>query len=83
MALKTAKATTPPELPQAIVPDIESLIADQILDDVNWQSVKQILIERAKQKFWIWLSAQLLPTDGAPMILNEVDAMAMGEGEER
>ena len=64
-----------------IAPDIEDMIADQLLDSVNWQQVKQILVQRARQKFWVWLSSQLLPIDGTPVITNEIEAMAIAGGE--
>lgn len=49
---------TPPELPpvadivtNAIAPDIEDMIADQLLDDIDWSKVRTVLISKAKQKF--------------------------------
>lgn len=65
----------------AIAPDIEDMIADQLLDDIDWQKVKQALLKKAPAKLFKWLQAQLLPTDGDRMITNEIEAMAISEGD--
>ena len=60
MALKTAKATTPPEsVAQSAAPDIdlESAIADQLLDDIDWQKVRAAIIRKAPAKLFAWLTS--------------------------
>ncbi len=95
MAVKAVKQaveiTTQPEavaknaapiVTNEIVPtDIEALIADEILDNLDWQKVRTALIDRARQKFWVWLSSQLLPTELHQTALNEIDAIAIGSSE--
>ena len=91
MALKTTKQATPPDLvaqsaatdiaTNAIGPGlIEDMIADQLLDSVDWQKVKQALLKKAPSRLFKWFQAQLLPTDGSPMITNEIEAIALSEG---
>ena len=58
MAVKNSKATTQPDLvAQSAAPDfdIESMIADQLLDSVDWSKVKQALIKKAPAKLFAWL----------------------------
>ena len=97
MAVKTAKQTveliveTKPTLNEsvdsalnAIAPglNIEDMIADQLLDDIDWQKVRAALIRKAPQKLFAWLQSQILPIDGSvPIIVNEIEAMAIYEGE--
>ena len=61
--------------------DIEALIADEILDNLDWQKVRESLIARAKQRFWIWLSSQILPSETCQVALTEIDAIAMSGSE--
>ena len=49
MALKTAKQPTPPEA--VAQSDLESAIADELLNDIDWAKVRSALISKAKQKF--------------------------------
>lgn len=49
MALKTAKQPTPPEA--VAQSDLESAIADELLNDIDWGRVRSALISKAKQKF--------------------------------
>lgn len=49
MAVKNSKATTPPEAVAQI--DLESAIADELLNDIDWGKVRTALIRKAKQKF--------------------------------
>ena len=67
----------------AIAPgvDIEDMIADQLLDDIDWQKVSTALIRRAPAKLFKWFQSQLLPSDGQPIITNEIEAMAICEGD--
>jgi hypothetical protein len=61
MALKTTKQTTPPEpVAQSAAPlstdiNLEDAIADQLLDSVDWQKVKQALIRKAPARLFAWL----------------------------
>ena len=60
MALKPAKATAPPELvEQSAATDInlESAIADQLLDSVDWQAVMIEIIKKAPAKLFAWLTS--------------------------
>jgi hypothetical protein len=87
MAVKPAKATTPPDLvAQSAAPfitdiNLEDAIADQLLDSVDWQKVKQALLKKAPARLFKWFQSQILPTDGSPMITNEIEAMAISEGD--
>ncbi len=64
MAVKSPKQaveTTQPEYPNTAAPlstivDIEGMIADELLNSVDWQQVKLALIEKAKAKFWQWVA---------------------------
>ena len=58
MALKPAKATTPPEsVEQCTSPDFdfESMVADEILDNLDWQKIKIAIFSKIKQRFFDWL----------------------------
>lgn len=68
----------------AIAPgiNIESMIADELLDSVDWQKVKQALLKKAPAKLFKWFQSQLLPTEGSPMIFNEIEAIALSEGKD-
>ena len=97
MAVKNAKQTvepiveTKPTLNEsvdsalnAIAPgvDIEDMIADQLLDSIDWQHVKTLIIRKAPAKLFAWLQSQILPIDGSvPIITNEIESMAIYEGE--
>ena len=57
MAFKNSKAITAPEFaPKAIAPgvDIESMIADQLLDDVDWAKVRSALLKKAPARLFAW-----------------------------
>ena len=57
MALKPAKATPPEAIAQIAAPDFdfEDAIADQLLDDIDWQKVKNAMFAKVKQRFFDWL----------------------------
>jgi hypothetical protein len=60
MALKPAKATTPPEsVAQSAAPDIdiESMIAEEILNDIDWQKVRAALFRKASARLFTWLTS--------------------------
>ena len=60
MAVKPAKATTPPEsVEQSAAPDInlEDAIADEILDNLDWQKVRSAMLSKVKQRFFAWLAS--------------------------
>ena len=89
MAVKSPKQatqpiTTPESVAQTIAPDtnIEALIADEILDNLDWQKVRDTLIARARQRFWIWLSSQILPSEICTTALTEIDAIALSGSDE-
>lgn len=73
-------ATVAPGDTLAIAPDIEDMIADQLLDDIDWSKVRSALIRKAPAKLFKWFQSQLLPTEGDRMITNEIEAMAICEG---
>ncbi|BBC27237.1 hypothetical protein [Pseudanabaena sp. ABRG5-3] len=90
MAKPTSKQSVEPivenkpdfsESVDAALLNLEDTIADQILDSVDWHKVKQALLKKAPAKLFKWFQAQLLPTDGSPMITNEIEAMAISEGD--
>ena len=69
-AVEPSAATTTPEtvarsaateinLEEAIAPDIdiESMIADQLLDSVNWSKVRSAIIRKAPAKLFAWLTS--------------------------
>ena len=65
-----------------IVPtDIEALITDEILDNLDWQKVRESLIARGRQRFWVWLSSQILSSETCQVALTEIDAIAMSGSE--
>ena len=86
MAVKAPKQAvepiTPPDIstPGTQAIDLEDAIADQLLDSVDWQKVKEALLKKAPSRLLKWFQAQLLPTDGSPMITNEIEAIALSEG---
>jgi hypothetical protein len=86
MAAKNSKATTAPDLveqsaaPLSIDINLEEAIADQLLDSVDWQKVKEALLKKAPARLFKWFQSQLLPIDGSPMITNEIEAIALSEG---
>ncbi len=63
MAVKPAKATTPPDLvaqsAATLITEInlEDAIADQLLDDIDWQKVRAALIRKAPAKLFAWLTS--------------------------
>ena len=61
--------------------DIENLIADELINDIDWQKVRSALIDRARQKFWVWLSSQILPDEICRIALSEGEAIALGASE--
>ena len=66
MALKPAKATTATEsVEQSAAPDInlEDAIADQLLDDIDWQKVRAAMLSKVKQRFFDWLTTSDRPVN--------------------
>lgn len=59
MALKTVpKATTAPELVAQNIDtrgNLEDMIADQLLDDVDWSRVRSAMLNKAKSRLFAWL----------------------------
>lgn len=56
MALK-AKATTPDLVAQSAAPDVdlESMIAEEILNDIDLQKVRAALFRKASARLFAWL----------------------------
>lgn len=65
MALKTQKQAVEPTQPEyqgTPAPlftnvDIESAIADELLDSIDWQKVKAAIIRKAPAKLFAWLTS--------------------------
>lgn len=62
MAVKSPKQaveTTPPDqVAQSAAPDFdfEGMIADEILDNLDWSKVKTAMLTKVKQRFFAWLT---------------------------
>jgi hypothetical protein len=62
MALKTTKQATPPDqvaqsaAPLSIEINLEEAIADQLLDDIDWQKVRAAIIRKAPARLFAWLA---------------------------
>jgi hypothetical protein len=86
MAIKTTKQATPPDLvAQSAAPliteiNLEEAIAEQLLDDIDWSKVRAALLKKAPARLFKWFQSQLLPSDGSPIITNEIEAIALSEG---
>lgn len=91
MALKNSKATTAPETPpetvaQRAAPDIadldlESAIADQLLDEIDWAKVRAAMFTKVKQRFIDWL----INSGDRPVVISPFPELAQlpsaqGEG---
>lgn len=68
----------------SIAPDIdlESAIADELLNDIDWQKVRTALITKAKQKF---ISMLIGNGSDRPVVISpfpELHALPSGEGDE-
>lgn len=61
--------------------NIEDMIADELLDDIDWSKVRSAIIRKAPAKLFKWFQSQILPIDGQPIITNEIEAMAICEGD--
>ena len=63
MAVKNSKATTASDLvEQSAAPliadvNLEDAIADQLLDDIDWQKVRAAIIRKAPAKLFAWLTS--------------------------
>ena len=58
MAVKPTKQATQPEsVAQSAAPDInlEDAIADQLLDDIDWQKVRAAILRKAPARLFAWL----------------------------
>ena len=66
---QAVETTTPPELvAQSAAPliteiNLEDAIADELLDSIDWQKVKVLMLSKAKAKFWQWIAAATPDTD--------------------
>ena len=58
MAVKTQKqaveTTTPPEA--VAQSDLESAIADELLENIDWSKVKTLMISKAPARLFAWLA---------------------------
>ena len=79
MALKTAsKATTAPEsVAQSAAPlitdiNLEDAIAEELLNDIDWQKVRAALIRKAPAKLFAWL----VQGDNTPINISQFPELA-------
>ena len=56
---KPISEVTAPVVDMAIAPDtnLEAAIADELLDSIDWQQVKTLMISKAKNRFFAWLTS--------------------------
>ena len=88
MAVKAVKqaveTTTQPELvtTEAIAFDLEEQIADQLLDDIDWQKVRAAMLTKVKHRFFAWLvSSNDTPVNLSPY--PELAALPSADEEEK
>lgn len=88
MALKQAKTTTASELaPQSAAPlitdiNLEDVIADQLLEDIDWSKVRSAILKKAPAKLFAWLtSGNNPPVNISPF--PELAALESAEEEEK
>lgn len=88
MAKLTPKTTVQPEAdnepvttltPELSAANIEDLLADSLLESIDWQKVKHLMLQKAQSKFWAWISAAAPATDYS--LSMEVDAIAISGSE--
>jgi hypothetical protein len=78
MALKTTKQATQPDLvAQSAAPliteiNLEEAIADQLLDDIDWQKVRAAIIRKAPAKLFAWLTSG----DNTPINISQFPELA-------
>jgi len=63
------------------IANIEDLLADSLLDSIDWQEVKALMIEKAKAKFWQWISAAAPVSDISLALQPDAIAIAASEVE--
>ena len=88
MAVKPAKATTQPDLvaqsATSLLAEInlEEAIADQLLDDIDWQKVRAAMLTKVKHRFFAWLiSSNDTPVNLSPY--PELAALPDADEEEK
>jgi len=86
MAVKPAKATTPPELvAQSADPfiaeiNLEEAIADEILDNLDWSRVRSALLKKAPARLFAWLAGG----DNTPINISQFPELsALPSSEDR
>jgi hypothetical protein len=86
MALKTTKQATQPDLvAQSAAPliteiNLEEAIADQLLDDIDWQKVRAAIIRKAPAKLFAWLTSG----DNTPINISQFPELsALPSSEDR
>jgi hypothetical protein len=86
MAVKPAKATTPPELvAQSAAPfiaeiNLEEAIADEILDNLDWSRVRSALLKKAPARLFAWLAGG----DNTPINISQFPELsALPSSEDR
>lgn len=90
MAAKAVKqaveTTTPPDLVAQSAPtlitdiNLEDAIADQLLDDIDWQKVRAAIIRKAPAKLFAWLTSG----DNTPINISQFpELQALPSSEDR
>lgn len=80
MAVKTSKASIQVEAPAPVV-DLENAIADDLLDNIDWSKVRNLIIKKAPQKLFAWLTSG----NNTPVIVSqfpELSALPSSNSEE-
>ena len=66
----------------APVVDLEEAIADQLLDDIDWQKVRAAMLTKVKHRFFAWLvSSNDTPVNLSPY--PELAALPSADEEEK
>ena len=87
MAIKPPKTSVQPEsvhnCGQTAIstPDIENILADELLNSIDWQQVKTLMIQKAQTKFWQWISAAAPVSDISLALQPDAIAIAASEVE--
>lgn len=75
MAVKAVKTTIEPPIAPPVDElnfDFESMIADEILDNLDWSKVKTAMLTKVKQRFFAWLT-----TGDRPVNISQFPELAV------